>query len=211
MEQLKNGQSVYHERYGVGIVELAEGETTIVRFEHGLEECRSDTLTIRLSVEEAIAINRWTASLETITRLMAESIVSVNESWGVFSRSRIKLLPHQLWVCNRVLRKWPANYLVADDVGLGKTIEAGLILWPLISKGVVKRLLIVCPSSLVEQWQYRLIEMFDIRVARYFPEADKPRADFWNSQNQVVARCKPFVWTTTVVISAFLKLNLGTY
>jgi len=187
MEQLKNGQSVYHERYGVGIVELAKGETTIVRFEHGLEECRSDTLTIRLNVDEAIAINRWNASLETITRLMAESIVSVNESWGVFSRSRIKLLPHQLWVCNRVLRKWPTNYLVADDVGLGKTIEAGLILWPLISKGVVKRLLIVCPSSLVEQWQYRLREMFDIRVARYFPEADKPRSDFWNTQHQVVA------------------------
>jgi ERCC4-related helicase len=187
MEQLKNGQSVFHEHYGVGIIELAKGETAIVRFEHGLEECRSNTLTIRLGVEDAIAINRWNASLETITRLMAESIVSVNESWGVFSRSRIKLLPHQLWVCHRVLRKWPTHYLVADDVGLGKTIEAGLILWPLLSKGVVKRLLIVCPSSLVEQWQYRLRDMFDIRVARYFPEADKPKADFWNTQNQVIA------------------------
>jgi len=40
---------------------------------------------------------------------------------------------------------------------------------------------------LVEQWQYRLREMFDIRVARYFPEADKPRSDFWNTQHQVVA------------------------
>lgn len=105
----------------------------------------------------------------------------------IFSRSRIKLLPHQLWVCHRVLRQWPAHYLVADDVGLGKTIEAGLILWPLLSKGVVKRLLIICPSSLVEQWQYRLKDMFDIRMARYFPEADTPKADFWNTQKQVVA------------------------
>jgi len=187
MKELKNGQNVYHPSFGVGIVELAKGETAIVRFQHGLEECRSDNLTIRLGVEDALVSNRWNIPLETITRLMAECIVSVNDSWGVFSRSRIKLLPHQLWVCHRVLRKWPTHYLVADDVGLGKTIEAGLILWPLLSKGTVKRLLIVCPSSLVEQWQYRLRDMFDIRVARYFPEADKPKADFWNSQNQVIA------------------------
>lgn len=187
MKELKNGQSVHHDHFGVGIVELAKGDTAIVRFEHGLEECRSDNLSIRLGVEDALASNRWNIPIETITRLMAECIVSVNESWGVFSRSRIKLLPHQLWVCHRVLRKWPTHYLVADDVGLGKTIEAGLILWPLLSKGVVKRLLIVCPSSLVEQWQYRLREMFDIRLARYFPEADSPKADFWNTQNQVVA------------------------
>ena len=187
MNTVRDGQSVYHEKFGPGTVELAKVETAIVRFEHGLEECRIDALTIRFGVEDAIASLQWDAPLETITRLMAEAIVSVNESWGVFSRSRIKLLPHQLWVCHRVLRKWPTNYLVADDVGLGKTIEAGLILWPLLSKGVVKRLLIVCPSSLVEQWQYRLREMFDIRMARYFAEADKPKADFWNTQNQVVA------------------------
>lgn len=187
MESINNGQTVYHERYGVGIVQLAKDETAIVRFEHGLEECRTDALTIRFGLEDAIATLRWDAPLETITRILAEAIVSVNENWGVFSRSRIKLLPHQLWVCHRVLRKWPTNYLVADDVGLGKTIEAGLILWPLLSKGIVKRLLVICPSSLVEQWQYRLREMFDIRMARYIPEADKPKTDFWNTQNQVVA------------------------
>ena len=187
MEPIESGKTVYHERYGSGIVQMAKNETAIVRFEHGLEECGTDDLSIRFGVEEAIASSHWDSPLETVTRLAAEAIVSANDNWGVFSRSRIKLLPHQLWVCHRVLRKWPTHYLVADDVGLGKTIEAGLILWPLISKGVVKRLLIVCPSSLVEQWQYRLREMFDIRLARYFPEADKPRADFWNTHNQVAA------------------------
>lgn len=187
MDAIKNGQTVYHKQYGRGIVQLAKEETSIVRFEHGLEECSTKTLSIRFSVEDAIAASHCDPSLETLTRILAEAIVSVNENWGVFSRSRIQLLPHQLWVCHRVLRKWPIHYLVADDVGLGKTIEAGLILWPLISKGVVKRLLIICPSSLVEQWQHRLREMFDIRMTRYFPEADQPKADFWNSQNQVVA------------------------
>jgi SNF2 family DNA or RNA helicase len=77
--------------------------------------------------------------------------------------------------------------LVADDVGLGKTIEAGLILWPLLARGGVRRLLILCPASLVDQWQYRLREMFDIRMSIYSPEVDTPRADFWNTHQQVVA------------------------
>ena len=66
---------------------------------------------------------------------LAICIRSVNDAWGVFARSRIALLPHQLWVCKRVLETWPTRWLVADDVGLGKTIEAGLILTPLLSSG----------------------------------------------------------------------------
>ncbi|MEY6434180.1 SNF2-related protein [Thioalkalicoccus limnaeus] len=77
--------------------------------------------------------------------------------------------------------------LIADDVGLSKTIEAGLILWPLLSSGKVRRLLILTPASLVEQWQYRLRTLFDIRLSMYRPEVDTPRADFWSTHNQVVA------------------------
>ncbi len=51
----------------------------------------------------------------------------------------------------------------------------------------MKRLLILCPASLVEQWQWRLKEMFDIRLTRYLPELDTDRSDFWNSQSYVVA------------------------
>src|SRR5262249_37009357 len=114
-------------------------------------------------------------------------IQSVNDTWGVFSRSRIELLPHQLWVCKRVLETWPTRWLVADDVGLGKTIEAGLILTPLLSSGRVRRLLILAPASLVEQWQVRLREMFDIRVSTYVAAADTDRSDYWNTQDKVIA------------------------
>src|SRR5262249_6602668 len=79
------------------------------------------------------------------------------------------------------------RWLVADDVGLGKTIEAGLILLPLISRGALRRLLILCPASLVEQWQYRMRTMFGIRLTAHTSEADTPKADFWNTHNQVVA------------------------
>ncbi|MGO9736169.1 MAG: DEAD/DEAH box helicase [Desulfomonilaceae bacterium] len=105
----------------------------------------------------------------------------------MFARSKIELLPHQLWVCRQVNRQWPTNWLVADDVGLGKTIEAGLILTPLLVSRKVKRLLVLCPASLVDQWQYRLRTMFDIRLTPYLPELDTARSDFWQTHNQVVA------------------------
>lgn len=184
---LRPGNRVRSGRFGSGTVEIDKGSTIIVRFDHGIEECERSSVTRIRSVAECLADGQWDNPLAVTTRVLAHAIVSVNDAWGVFSRSRIALLPHQLWVCRRVLASWPARWLVADDVGLGKTIEAGLILWPLISRGLVRRLLILCPASLVEQWQYRLRTMFDIRLARYATEADSQMGDFWNTHNHVVA------------------------
>lgn len=184
---LSPGDQVQHDRFGAGRVEFDKGPTVLVRFEHGFEECEKSSLRQISTALQALENEQWHAPLEVITKAQAEAIESVNDAWGVFSRCRISLLPHQLWVCRRVLASWPARWLVADDVGLGKTIEAGLILWPLLSKGTVKRLLVVCPASLVGQWQLRLRTMFDIRLAQYTTDADTPRADFWGTHHQVVA------------------------
>lgn len=180
------GDQVQHEKFGLGSVLLDQGPTVIVRFEHGIESCEKSGLQRILSPLQAVIQPEWHTPLEVITRIQAEAIQSINDAWGVFSLSRIALLPHQLWVCRQVLERWPTRWLVADDVGLGKTIEAGLILSPLIARGTAKRVLVICPASLVEQWQSRLYQMFDLRFARYIPEADTPKAEFWNMNNQVV-------------------------
>lgn len=185
--QFNSGDSVSHPKYGEGQVRSDEESTLIVRFEHGLEECPKEELTRLSSLQEAIKSFQWDEPLEAIARVQALAIRSVNDVWGIFSLARIALLPHQLWVCRRVVREIPARWLVADDVGLGKTIEAGLILWTLLSKGTVRRILILCPASLVEQWQYRLRTMFDIRCTRYSTEADTAKGDFWNTHHQVIA------------------------
>ena len=166
---------------------LDQGETVIVRFEHGIESCEVNALARRLSLVDAVKLRRGSPTLDVILKAQAAAIRSLNDTWGVFSRSRIDLLPHQLWVCHRALQQWPIRLLIADDVGLGKTVEAGLILWPLLSSGKIRRLLILTPASLVEQWQYRLRTLFDIRMSMYRPEVDRPRADFWSTHNQVVA------------------------
>ena len=187
MPSFNTNQAVRHPRFGAGHVVLDQGDSVVVRFEHGIEECLAADLSAVEGLAEQVTRGRLDPALHVVTRILGECIRSVNDAWGVFSRSRIALLPHQLWVCKRVLESWPTRWLVADDVGLGKTIEAGLILTPLLSSGPVRRLLILAPASLVEQWQVRLREMFDIRISTYVPAADREASDFWNTHDRVIA------------------------
>ena len=68
--------------------------------------------------------------------------------------------PHQAKVHRQVVANFPRSYLFCDEVGLGKTIEAGLVLRSLILKGELKRVLIVAPRNLVRQWMEELREKF---------------------------------------------------
>lgn len=175
------GDRVWHAVHGAGRIELSRRMTAIVRFAHGLEEVLLDDLEQR--ADQPVSA----PAADVMARVQAEAITSVNSAWGVFSRSRVALLPHQLWVCRQVITRWPSRWLVADDVGLGKTVEAGLILWPLMSRGLVRRVLILCPAGLVDQWIHRMRTMFDIRLTRYTPEADTVRSGFWETHPAVVA------------------------
>ncbi len=170
---------VQSRRFGQGSIVAVLGATTVVRFAHGIEECATADLVPLRSISKKVATGETDEPARVVARVLAEAINAVNAQWGVFSTSRIELLPHQLWVCRKVLERLPARWLVADDVGLGKTIEAGLVLWPLLAKGRVRRLLIICPASLCEQWQYRLQSMFDIRARIFATENDQGRVNFW--------------------------------
>jgi ERCC4-related helicase len=75
--------------------------------------------------------------------------------------------PHQRQVTRQVVDTWPSRYLLADEVGLGKTIEAGLILRQLALTGLVRRVLILVPKSVLRQWQEELYEKFALDVPAY--------------------------------------------
>jgi superfamily II DNA or RNA helicase len=68
-------------------------------------------------------------------------------------QSSVVPLPHQLYALNRAISRDRIRYLLADEVGLGKTIEAGLVLRELKLRGRIKRILVVAPKGLVRQWQ----------------------------------------------------------
>ena len=69
-------------------------------------------------------------------------------------------LPHQLHVLNRAMENNNIRYILADEVGLGKTIEAGMVIKELKARGLVKRILVVCPTGLVTQWASEMQEKF---------------------------------------------------
>lgn len=74
--------------------------------------------------------------------------------------SRIDLRPHQAYVAGVVLLDNVRRYLLADEVGLGKTIEAGIIIHDLLAKKPDARILILCPSALTQQWFCEIYSKF---------------------------------------------------
>jgi hypothetical protein len=102
---------------------------------------------------------------------------------------------HQLKILRRVAQKFPCNFLIADEVGLGKTIETGLILRYLIVSQKVKRVLILAPASVQPQWQEELREKFNLHFWSYsqgelkdpYGQTSVLAANPWNSENLILA------------------------
>jgi len=79
-------------------------------------------------------------------------------------RIAVEPRPYQLVPLLMALRLDPVRLLIADDVGIGKTIEAGLVARELLDQGEVTRLSVICPPHLAEQWQRELADKFHIEA-----------------------------------------------
>jgi ATP-dependent helicase HepA len=90
-------------------------------------------------------------------------------SWGL-GAARIGLVPHQLRVAGIAASRRPPRILLADEVGLGKTIEAGMILARQLATGRAQRVLILLPDTLVYQWFVELFRRFNLSFAIYDEE-----------------------------------------
>jgi ATP-dependent helicase HepA len=108
------------------------------------------------------------------------------------SNSRVEIKPHQVAVLHRVSTSYPHRFLLADEVGLGKTIEAGLIVRELRARGVVKRVLVLAPSGIARQWQFELRTKFNEVFALYradsvaFLEGKHPGENVWTVEDNVI-------------------------
>ncbi|WP_243386356.1 DEAD/DEAH box helicase [Bacillus kexueae] len=90
-------------------------------------------------------------------------------------------LPHQLEVAEQVVQHMNGKAILADEVGLGKTIEAGLILKEYMIRQLVKKVLILVPASLVSQWVKELNEKF------YIPAVEQKKKYVWEQCDVVVS------------------------
>lgn len=90
-------------------------------------------------------------------------------AWGL-GASRIGLVPHQLRVAGIASSRRPPRVLLADEVGLGKTIEAGMIIARQLATGRAERVLVLLPDTLVYQWFVELLRRFNLSFAIYDEE-----------------------------------------
>ena len=129
-----------------GRLQLANGRT---ESSHGLWP-----LELEGALLERLALGEIDEVDDFVTRLNVLHLLALREADGLgsFLGGRVRLFPHQLHVAERATRTDPVRWLLADEVGLGKTIEASLILNRLVHAGKVERCLVVAPDSLTVQW-----------------------------------------------------------
>ncbi|WP_096201226.1 DEAD/DEAH box helicase [Bacillus sp. FJAT-45350] len=114
----------------------------------------------------------------------AEQHLSIPDFQGLQAPKHLSNLqpyPHQIETANTVIETMNGKAILADEVGLGKTIEAGLILKEYMIRGLVKKALILVPASLVSQWSYELNQKF------FIPAVPQRKTYVWEQCDVVVA------------------------
>jgi SNF2 family DNA or RNA helicase len=99
----------------------------------------------------------------------------------------VEQLTHQIETVRKVLRQFRGRVLLADEVGLGKTIEACLLLREYLLRGLVKRVLILVPSPLVSQWHEELRSKFGLEFSIPPRTAAADRPQYWAGTDRVLA------------------------
>ena len=89
------------------------------------------------------------------------------------SGARVATIPHQIYIANEVGNRLKPRVLLADEVGLGKTIEAGLVLHKQLTQGLIQRVLLVVPEALLHQWLVEMLRKFNL----HFHLMDEDRFD----------------------------------
>ena len=129
---------------------LSEAELGNVSVSHGVED--------RLFSGDVDSPQTFALRRETFQHDYRRKLSAVNGFVG----GRIDLIPHQLYIAHEVSSRYAPRVLLSDQVGLGKTIEACLILHRLLVSGRISRVIILVPESLVHQWFVEVLRRFNL-------------------------------------------------
>ena len=171
----QSGQRVVHAQFGEGVVvALLPDAHAQVFFPSGERRVFVDSLSPTLSREAAIlgSVAGTAERLRDAWLHVEAHALPLMDNAAALTAARIDLLPHQVVLTHSVATAAPRRFLVADEVGLGKTIETALILRELASRGELNRALIVVPAGLVNNWHRELNEVFSLDFEVFGSEGD---------------------------------------
>jgi len=175
--ELQPGLKISHPELGDGVVVGREptGYITVFFRAHGERQVPADSLRSAADRFDQIVQSMVPAKPERLEQLWlaveAEEL-PLMESAATLTSAKVDLLPHQVVLVHRVANARPKRFLVADEVGLGKTIEAALILRELASRGELTRAIMIVPAGLVENWRRELNEVFNLDFEVFGSEGD---------------------------------------
>lgn len=172
---LTPGQRVTHAEFGDGVIIESERDG-YVRVFFPVGERQVPVAAIRVGLSPAEQILSGVAGTPERVRqawLCYEAhALPLMESSPALTAAKVDLLPHQVVLTHRVATASPRRFLIADEVGLGKTIETALLLRELASRGELRRALIVVPAGLVNNWHRELNEVFHLNFEVFGSEGD---------------------------------------
>ena len=165
-----------HADNGIGVIQQIQGEQAKVEFRPTIfSKPPYVTVSRILRINELRVIKSPLGRLQDSEfedlwrfdlRTRAAQLLVCNRD-GQLGNARTDLLPHQISVAHKVVSSPRRRYLIADEVGLGKTIETGMILYALRQRGLAQRVLIVTPAGLTLQWQEEMEDKFALKFAVY--------------------------------------------
>ena len=176
IQSLQPGQRVRHAEFGDGAVLTADtdGFVRVLFSGAGERQVPVATLSPALGRSELVVRNVAAGAERNRRAWLAYQAhaLPLIDSAATLTSARIDLLPHQVVLTHRIATASPRRFMIADEVGLGKTIETALVLRELASRGEMKRALMVVPAGLVNNWHRELNEVFNLNFEVFGSQGD---------------------------------------
>ncbi len=147
------------------------------------------------TLETAIKSGKFSPAHSFILRLLKDQMKAGATQDIIQSAANFKIipLPHQILTVNFVLDQFKPRALIADEVGLGKTIEAALIFEELKARGIARRILIIAPSGLCYQWQDEMktkfcedFAIYDSKTLSALKKIHGQETNLWKLQEKII-------------------------
>lgn len=156
--------------------------------EQVLVQLHNTGATVWLPYQNLRLIGRGTsADPDSAERFRLKTLAYALDSWnqvtGALDRFDVDPLPHQIGLVHRIMDSDQKNWLIADDVGLGKTIEMGLLLAAKKRRREARRVLVVCPAGMVQQWKDEMQDKFNESFRIYGQDFSIARPGDWGTHS----------------------------